>query len=131
MIKISKKLIEDTIEKSKCSVRKRSVNVFHESNDDLIQRFINAIEPESVVEPHKHENSFEVFIALKGKIELIVYDDKKNIIDKVIISPNSNLVGVEVEKGKWHSLKAIEEGSVVYIIMQGPYKKKTHRTIIK
>ena len=81
--------------------------------------------------PHKHQHSPEVFLAVSGKSEISTYYNDGKQKDKIIIEPNSKIFGVEVKKGEYHSLKALDKWSAVYIIMKGPYKQKKHKLFPK
>ena len=56
MIIIDSKTLEDLSQKAKESKRKRINLNFHIGDSDLLQRFLNAMEPSTYVRPHKHEN---------------------------------------------------------------------------
>ena len=128
MIKINSELINSTIRNAEKSERKREVHLFHQDKNDTVQRFINAIEPESAVEPHYHESTFETFIAIKGKVEISTYNPRMQAEETVIISPCSETVGVEIPPKIIHSFRSLEKGSVVYIVMRGPYDAKSHKS---
>lgn len=131
MIKIDNKLIGEISVKSKTTERKRLNFNFHLHYSDRIQRFINVIQPESIIEPHLHTKTIEVFIALKGKIEIIEYDNKGYVKETCIIEPNGNVKDVEIKENVHHSLRAMKPDSVVYIVMQGHYDPKEHKTFMK
>ncbi|MBI2139418.1 WbuC family cupin fold metalloprotein [Candidatus Woesearchaeota archaeon] len=127
MITIDSSLIHTIGKQSRAEARKRLTFNFHKSPQDHIQRFINVLQPESIVEPHRHEHSFEAFIALKGKVEIAVYDDDGAVKEKAVIGPDGDNRGVEVPAKEWHSLRALEKDSCVYIVMQGPYHPEGHK----
>lgn len=127
MIQIDKKIIDETLIAAKNSPRLRQVKTFSHENDK-VQRMINVLLPDSVVEPHFHHDTFEVFIAIDGKLELTEYDSRGNVIKKSVIEAKSSTPAIEVSKGCIHSLRAIDKPAVVYIVMEGPYNHKTHKT---
>jgi len=120
---ITQQLLNKTISKAKKSKRKRKNFNFHEQETDLMQRMLNALEPETYVRPHKHENpdKREVFIVLKGKLAFIIFDDKGNIKTINILEANSENFGIEIEAKVWHSIVSLETGTVIYEIKDGPY----------
>jgi cupin fold WbuC family metalloprotein len=130
MIKIDSKLLRGTALKSRISERKRANHNFHKEYGERVQRFINVIQPQSIIEPHLHKNTFEVFIALKGKIEVDTYTPDGKVKEKCVIEPGGKISGVEVKENEWHSIKALEPDSVVYIVMEGPYNPKEHKTFM-
>ncbi|MDD3875878.1 MAG: WbuC family cupin fold metalloprotein [Bacteroidales bacterium] len=123
MIIIDKSLIDVVSEKAKIASRKRMNHNFHVQEDDVIQRLLNAMEPDTYVRPHKHENpdKREVFIILKGMIAIVIFNDVGKVTEKIIMNRKSGVYGVEIPARKWHTLVSLETGSVLYEIKDGPY----------
>lgn len=123
MIKITKNLLSEISEKAKLAKRKRANYNFHKGSDDLIQRFLNAIEPDTYLRPHKHENpdKIEIFIILTGRVLIVQYDDEGGISDHIILDPRNGNMGVEIQPRTWHSFISLQKGSVLYELKEGPY----------
>ncbi len=119
---INSELISKVQAEANISPRKRSTYNFHKEFSDPINRMLNAINPGSYVQPHKHENpdKREVFLLLTGKALLVFFDNSGNITEHIIIDKEQNY-GVEIPPQKWHMLISLEEGTVVYEIKDGPY----------
>lgn len=113
---------------AKNSPRKRAIKSYHQ-HPDKIQRMLNALEPETYVRPHKHENpdKVEVFIALSGQFAMLEFDDKGSIKVATHFSPNGPNRVVEVPPRTWHSLISLQTGSVAYEILEGPYTEGEHK----
>ena len=123
MIKINKVLLDQVIQEARSSDRKRKNYNFHTDFSDPMNRMLNAFEPGTYIHPHKHENpdKREVFILFKGRIAVVFYDDEGAITGHVILDPKEESYGVEIEPGVWHSIIALETGSVIYELKDGPY----------
>jgi len=123
MIRIDNCILNRTIEEAKNSSRKRKNFNFHETLDANVQRMLNALEPGTYIQPHKHENpdKTEVFILLKGRALIIEFDDKGNVIDYSLISINDGIMGVEIKPRIWHCILSLESDTVVYEVKDGPY----------
>ena len=130
MIRITEKLLNEVSEKAKSSIRKRTNHNFHESYDDPLQRFLNAVEPESYLQPHKHENpdKTEIFLILRGRVLIVEFDEIGKIMDHFVLDSKAGNVGVEIPSGTWHSFIALQEGSVLYEIKEGPFIQETGKT---
>jgi len=124
MILIDLPLLDKLSDEAVSSPRKRKNFNFHESLSDPINRMLNALEPGSYVQPHKHENpdKREVFIVLRGRFVLFYFDDEGKITDHALISRESGCFGAEVEPRRWHSIVSLEPGSVFYELKDGPYE---------
>lgn len=124
---IDKKLLDETTEKAKQSSRLRMNYNFHESLDDPINRLINAMEPDTYLRPHRHKNpdKNEIFLLLRGKVALFLFDDDGAISEKRILDPSNGIYGGEIPPDVWHTLIVMESGSVIYEIKQGPFAPLT------
>ena len=120
---IDEQLLNETTELAKQSPRLRMNYNFHESLDDPINRLINAMEPDTYLRPHRHKNpdKNEIFLLLRGKAALFLFDDTGNITEQVILNPESGIYGGEIPCDVWHTLIVMESGSVVYEVKQGPF----------
>ena len=123
MIKINEEFIEETSAKAKTSKRRRMNYNFHKDPSATLQRMLNAIEPETYIQPHKHENpdKVEAFFVLRGKILVVEFDDEGNISDHIILDPLKGNFGAEIAPRKWHTIISLEKNSVAYEVKDGPY----------
>lgn len=129
MLEINDNLLDYVSKKAKESTRKRANYNFHKSYDECVQRFLNAVEPNSYVRPHKHtdSNKIEIFLILRGKVLIVEYNDEGGTINNTVLNFESGKKGVELPPNTWHSLIALEENSVLYEIKVGPYIEETDK----
>ena len=64
----------------------------------------------------------ETYVVLRGSLLTFFYDDLGNVIEKVNLNPSAGVYGVEIPSGTWHSIIALEPGTVIFEIKSGPYK---------
>ncbi len=128
MIKITTELIESVIAMARTSPRLRMNYNFHPELSDPVQRLLNALEPWTYIRPHKHSLKEESFVLLCGTVLAVVFNDDGSIRDHAIMSKSSGILGVEFEENCFHMLTAIETGSVVYEIKEGPFIPHTEGT---
>jgi cupin fold WbuC family metalloprotein len=123
MIHIDHHIVLPLIEQARASVRRRKNYNFHPTAADPLHRMLHAMEPDTYVQPHKHEDpaKHEAFLVLKGRVIAIVYNDKGDITDWSILDPETGNYGMEVAPGEWHSLVCLESGTVVYEVKDGPW----------
>jgi len=123
MIKINETFISETSDIAKNRDRRRMNYNFHKKDSATLQRMLNAMESDTYIQPHKHENpdKVEVFFVLRGRILLIEFNDTGEIIDHIILDPKQGNYGAEVPARTWHSLISLEDGSVAYEVKDGPY----------
>jgi len=120
---IDKKLLDETTERAKQSLRLRMNYNFHEVLDDPVNRLLNAMEPDTYIHPHRHCNpdKNEIFLLLRGKVAVFIFDDKGLITNVFVLDPLNGCYGGEIPSGVWHGLLVLESGSVVYEIKEGPF----------
>jgi len=120
---IDKNLLDETTTKAKQSPRLRMNYNFHETLDDPINRLINAVEPDTYLRPHRHQNpdKNEIFLLIRGKAALFLFDDQGTVTKSLVLDPIAGVYGGEIPCDVWHTLIILESGSVVYEIKQGPY----------
>ena len=118
---IDTELLDKVAEQAKASPRLRMNYNFHQSLDELCHRFINAVEPGTEVDIHRHPAKDETFVLLRGRVRVNTYNDDGSIIESIELSPNDGRYGVNIPKGVWHKLECIEEDSVIFECKEGPF----------
>ena len=118
---IDDKLLNSVTEQAKKSQRLRMNYNFHHSLDEKCHRFLNAVEPGTMVEIHRHPTKDETFILLRGKVRVLTFNDDGSIIDDVVLSIESGNYGVDIPKNVWHKVESLEENSVIFECKEGPF----------
>ncbi len=91
---ITQALLETLTGQDMVSPRLRMNMDLRNSDADKSQRMLNAIEPDSVVPIHRHRNSSETMVCLRGRIVAEYYDELERLCTEAfVLSPNSFLVG--------------------------------------
>lgn len=123
MIHITKQITNPLIQEARKSDRKRKNFNFHQHFSDRIHRMIHATNPDTYVQPHKHENpdKMEIFIILKGRVLVVEFSEEGAIIDHLILDSKIGNYGVEIQPNSWHTLITLENDSLVYEIKDGPW----------
>lgn len=128
---LTKQVINKVSNEAKSSARLRMNLNLHESFEDQVQRMFNALEPGTIVPIARHPYSSETLIMLRGKLRVLIYDDNKNVIEDVVIAPNSENIGYHIPKGTWHQVESLEEGTVCFETREGPYAPVAEEDILK
>ena len=128
---IDDKVLDDLTRRAQNSPRRRMNLNFHESLEDKCHRFLNAVEPGADIPIHRHPEKEESFVVLRGKIRITTYDDNGTIFEDLVLSPTEGRYGVNVEKNVWHTVEALEPGSVIFECKEGPYVPHEEEGILK
>jgi len=126
---IDHKLLERVSAEAKASMRLRMNHNFHQP-PDKVQRFLNAIEPDSYIRPHRHINPLkdEVFLLLRGKGMVIIFTDNGDIATVYPLDIDAGQWGVDIPGGIYHTIFALEPGTVFYEIKPGPFDPKAPKS---
>ena len=117
---IDKQFLDDVSAQAKASPRLRMNYNFHQSLDEKCHRFLNAIEPSSIVPIHHHPTKEEAFILIRGRVRVTTYNDDGSIIEDIILDPLQGRYGVNISKNVWHTIEALES-SVIFECKEGPF----------
>lgn len=118
---IDKQLLDKVSAQAKASERLRMNYNFHKSLDDKCRRFLNAVEPGTMVEIHRHPTKDESFVLLRGKVRVNTYNDDGSIMESIVLCPEEGLYGVDIPKNVWHNVECLESGSVFFECKEGPF----------
>jgi len=118
---IDSRLLDSLTEQAKTSPRLRMNYNFHRSLDEKCHRFLNALEPGTVMAVHHHPTKDETFVVLRGKVAVLMYDDDGTLLERVVLGPGEGRFGVNVPKGVWHTLECMESGTVLFESKEGPF----------
>ena len=93
------------------------------SEEDKSQRMLNAIEPGSPLPIHRHRHTSETVVCLRGRLVWEFYDELERISTETIeLSPNGQVVALNIPAGQWHTVRALESGSMILEMKEGAYE---------
>jgi len=118
---IEMSLLNKVSSEAMASPRLRMNYNFHQSLDDKCHRFLNAVEPDTLVPIHRHPTKDETFVVLRGKVRISTYNDEGEVIESIVLSPEEGKYGVDIKKNVWHNLESLESGSVIFECKEGPF----------
>lgn len=116
---INQTLLDNLTEQAKASPRLRMNYDMRNSDADQSQRILNALEPGTVIPIHRHKDSSETNICIRGHYEEYFYDEHGNLTETIDMYPGGPILNIE--KGQWHSLKCLESGTILFEAKDGPY----------
>ena len=102
------------------------------SSADQSQRMLNAIEPGSPLPIHRHRHTSETVVCLRGRLVWEFYDELERICTETIeLSPNGQVVALNIPAGQWHTVRALESGSVILEMKEGAYEPLQDCDVLK
>jgi cupin fold WbuC family metalloprotein len=118
---IDQNLLDNLTDEASKNERLRKNYNLHEKLDDPVQRLLNALEPGTDLPIHRHKNTEETYMLVRGGMRVLFYNEKKEITESVMLSSKAGSYGISIPKGQWHTIDNIEKGTVIFEVKQGPY----------
>lgn len=115
-------LLDKLTAEAKASPRLRMNLDLRNSAADSSQRMLNAIEPGSVVPVHRHRGSSETLVVLRGRVVEEYYDSEGVCVATYELAAGGPAFGLNIPAGQWHTLRALEGGTVILEMKDGAYE---------
>jgi len=121
---IDSALLKHVSELAAASPRGRKNFNFHRSEDDASHRLLNAIEPGSYIQPHRHLDPAkdETLIAMQGRLGAVVFDEAGSVVDMAVLVAGGERCGINLPHATYHTVLALEPGTVFFESKAGPYR---------
>ena len=121
--------ILDTLsDQAKKNPRLRQNYDLRNSSEDKSQRMLNALEPGTVMPIHRHQQSSETVVLLRGSIRQNFNSVKDNgpelvpvLTNSWVLKTGSDVVGCNIPAGQWHNLDCLEPGTVIFESKDGAW----------
>lgn len=119
MKQISASRLDDLISSAQASPRRRSNLNLHETLSDPIQRLAIAMEPDTLIRPHRHPQTWELLFPLRGRFVVLCFDDGGVVTARDVLGEATALL--EMPAGQWHAVLSLDAGAVIFEVKHGPY----------
>ena len=129
-MKITQALLDDLTAQAKASPRLRMNYDLRNSAADGSQRMLNAIEPGSPLPIHRHQHSSETVVCLRGRLQEVFYNEAGEETEVIELAPGSDCVALNIPIGQWHTVRALESGTVILECKDGPYEPLREEDVI-
>ena len=135
---ITQAILDDLTRQAQSSPRLRMNLDLRSSVEDNSQRMLNAIEPGSPERIHRHQHTSETVVCLRGRVVEEFYDEQDGsagspqaiCTESVVLTPNGPNVAINIPAGQWHSIRAVETGSVVLAVKDGKYEPQSPADVL-
>lgn len=126
---ITDTILDDLTAQAKESHRLRMNMDLRNSPDDHSQRMLNAIEPGTLMPIHRHLDTSETCVCVRGHFLEHFYDDEGNRTDTIDMVPGGPFVNIPI--GQWHNLQSLESGTVLLEAKDGPWRPLADDEVMK
>jgi cupin fold WbuC family metalloprotein len=121
----SETLLDELAAKATASPRKRANHNIHTVDSDPVQRFFVAADADTYFRPHRHSSKSELALVLRGRFDLVTFDDAGHITGRRTLGGNTGDIAYELPSGTWHMLVACTNGATFLEVKEGPYDRAT------
>ena len=121
-MKIDNALLDNLTAQAKASPRLRMNMDLRDSAADTSQRMLNAIEPGSVVPIHRHRKTSETVVVLRGRVVEEYYSSEGLVEAEFELAAGGPVCALNIPAGQWHTLRALESGTVILEMKDGAYE---------
>lgn len=101
------------------SPRRRANHNLHEELGDPVQRLAIAMEPDTLVLPHRHPQTWEMLFPLRGRFLVLHFDETGRVTERTVLGEDCQVL--ENPAGTWHAVLSLDQGGVIFEVKQGPY----------
>ena len=104
------------------SPRRRIILPLHRTQDALVQRMLNFLQPRTYLQPHLHPlpHASETIHVIRGALGFIIFNEDGTV--KALHELRSNGLGfIDIEPQVWHGFIVLEPDTVIIEVKRGPY----------
>lgn len=102
---LDKQLFNEIAKKAAESPRLRMNYDLRNDGNEQSQRMLNVLLPGTFVPIHRHPATSETVVCLEGTCIERYYDNEGNETEKFVLSAGSDLIGLQIPAGQFHSLE--------------------------
>lgn len=117
-MKITKELFCQIAEQAAESPRLRKNFDLRNNEDEQSQRMLNVLLPGTKSLIHRHTDTIATVICLEGTCIERYYDNEGNETDCFVLSEGSNLIGLQIPAGQFHSIEVPSEWTEKAVIVE-------------
>lgn len=132
---LNDELLDALFAQAKDNPRRRQNLDLRTSPADTSQRMLNALLPDTEVPIHRHLDTSETVVCLKGSLDEIFYEELPGTdnsssarefkeIARARLSPSTGNYGIQIPQGVWHTVQILEP-SVILETKDGAYRPST------
>lgn len=133
-MKLTKNLFNEIAKQAAESPRLRMNFDLRNNDEEQSQRMLNVLLPGTKSLIHRHTDTIATVICLEGTCIERYYDNEGNEIECFLLSVGSNLIGLQIPAGQFHSIEVPSEWTEKAVIVEfkaGKYEVAKPEDIIE
>lgn len=91
-----------------------------DTENDNSQRMLNVMLPGTITRIHKHVNSSETIMLLRGRMDAIIYNEHGVEKERIHLGGDTGVFGVNIPQGQWHTFQ-VHELAIIFMAQDGAW----------
>lgn len=120
-MKIDKAFLDSLSEQAQANPRLRVNYDLRNSEQDQSQRMLNALHPGTVLPVHRHPDTSETMIVVRGSVREKYYNEAGEVTEVFVLKAGTDHSILHIPAGMWHHLECLEAGTVIFEAKDGAY----------
>lgn len=116
----NQEFLDTLCEQAKENPRLRVNYDLRNSSTDTSQRMLNALCLGTMVPIHRHPDTTEVMMVVRGSVREHFYDAEGRLIESFLLKAGGDCL-ISIPAGQFHNLECLEEGTVIFEAKDGAY----------
>jgi len=112
-------MLAELSQQAQQSPRRRANHNLHGELSDPVQRLAIAMEPDTLVLPHRHPHTWEMLFPLHGRFLVLHFDQAGRVVERSVLGEDCRVL--ENPAGTWHAVLSLDRGGVIFEVKHGPY----------
>lgn len=92
---------------------------------DMSQRMLNVMMVDTVIPVHRHRETSETVIVLRGSGDEVIFDENGKEVERVTLTCGTECSAVQVPRNAYHTFVPKEDGTVIFEAKDRPYNPDT------
>lgn len=113
MLQIENNLFEKLLAQAAETSRLRMHFDLRDGIDEDSQRMLNALLPGTPLPIHRHNETSETVIILKGSMDEIFYDAEGNETERHHLNPTMGMYGIQIPIKQYHGVEVYEPSVII------------------
>lgn len=123
MKQLTDTMLAELSQQARQSPRLRANHNLHQQLEDPIQRLVIAMEPDTLVRPHRHQQTWEMLLPLRGRFVVLCFDDAGTVTSRTLLGEGCAVI--ELPANTWHAVLSLDSNGVIFEVKHGPYDPQT------
>ena len=127
---IDNTFIDTLINDARANPRLRQAFDLRTSTADQSQRMLNALIPGTLLPIHRHRETTETVVILRGRMDEVFFDDEGHETSRVHLAHDGGPQALSIPAGAWHTVEVLEP-TVIFEAKDGPFVPRSEDDILK